>query len=144
MEQAVYQAAIVTFEELGFMFPAPCADGEPEIGADESVGVAVDFAGEALSGTLFLRVERKVLPHIASNMLGDDSPHGEEMLHDVLGEIANVICGNALPAVGGKTAVFNLAAPRITEKTSVAEKPADVTAKLDLEEGRADVLLYIN
>ncbi len=142
MEQALYQAAILTFEELGFVFPVRRDDDEAKINDAQSISSAVAFNGE-FSGTLVLQVEREVLPAIASNMLGEDAPFEEAMLRDVLGEITNVICGNTLPEIGGKAAIFQLDAPQITERSSRAENPS-ATAKLDLEEGRADILLYLN
>lgn len=140
MQQALYQAAIVTFEELGFMFPVQCLD-DAAIDAAKSVRVAIDFSGE-FGGRFVLQVEEQVLPVIASNMLGEDAPFEKEMLHDVLGEIANVICGNTLPEIGGRRSVFNLTAPQIVETAETVEPT--VVANLDLEDGRADVLLYLN
>lgn len=141
MEQALYQASIVTFEELGFMFPSACAD-ESNIADAESVSVAIDFSGE-FGGKFLLRIEREVLPLIAANMLGEEPPFDAVMLKDVLGEIANVICGNMLPAIGGKAAVFHLGAPHVIEKFDASAKPSAI-ARLDLEDGRADVSLYLN
>lgn len=141
MEQALYQASIVTFEELGFMFPSACAD-EANIDDAKSVNVAIDFSGE-FGGKFLLRIEREVLPVIAANMLGEEPPFEAVMLNDVLGEIANVICGNMLPAIGGKAAVFHLSAPHIINNFDHAEKPSAI-ARLDLEDGRADVSLYLN
>ena len=141
MEQALYRAAILTFEELGFVFPTRRAD-DSAINEARSVSASVAFKGE-FDGTLVVQVEREILPPIAANMLGEDALIGEVMLIDVLGEIANVICGNVLPEIGGKTAVFQLDAPQITVQKSYAVNPSS-SAKLDLEEGRADVLLYLN
>ena len=141
MDQALYQAAILTFEELGFVFPVRRDDGA-KIDDAQSLSAVVAFHGE-FGGILVLQVEREVLPAIASNMLGEDAPFEEAMLRDVLGEITNVICGNTLPEIGGKAAIFQLDAPQITERSKLAENPT-ATAKLDLEEGRADVLLYLN
>ncbi len=141
MEQSLYQAAITTFEELGFVFPVEREADDEKINGAESLSSAVAFNGE-FSGTLVLEVERKVLPALASNMLGEDEPFEETMLRDVLGELTNVICGNALPEIGGKAAIFKLDAPQVSEKSDFSINP-DATAKLDLEEGRADVLLYL-
>ncbi len=142
MEQALCQAAILTFEELGFVFPVSREDDDENINDEKSVSSAVSFEGE-FGGTLLLQVERPVLSAIAANMLGDENEYDETMLRDVLGELTNVICGNTLPAIAGKIAVFQLAAPQISDKTKFSANPS-ATAKLDLEEGRADILLYLN
>jgi len=77
------------------------------------------------------------------NTSGDDEEFEDEILYDVLGELANVICGNALPAIAGKQEIFHLQAPQIVEKSDLPNNPAAI-ACLDVEESKADVLLYIN
>lgn len=141
MNQALYQAATLTFEELGFMFPIEAAD-PAGIAAKTCATVSVSFAGE-FRGELILKVEKSVLPLMAANMLGEDTPPDEAMQMDALGEIANVICGNTLPMIGGKKSVFRLSAPKPVETT---DQYGDANAKalFDLDEGKAEVLLYLN
>lgn len=140
MEQALYQATILTFEELGFMFPAP--DTDPwELDPASSAATSVSFQGE-FDGRLVLQVESSMLPTIAENMLGEEIPLEEEMQHDVLCEITNVICGNVLPMIAGKQAVFRLNAPQFMHEIESHEEPSAV-ARLNLEEGRAEVLLFV-
>jgi CheY-specific phosphatase CheX len=141
MEQALYQAAILTFEELGFMFPVENKE-LTEISDSAGVRVAVAFSG-VFSGRLIVQVENKVLPIIASNMLGEPEPFEDELMYDVLGEFANVICGNALPAIAGKQEIFRLEAPQLVDQQNITEKPA-AAAHLELETGRANVVLYLN
>lgn len=141
MEQALYQAAILTFEELGFMFPVENGD-ETDIEASNSFNVSVGFDG-TIAGRLVLQVDNGVLPVLASNMLGIEEPLGEELMCDVLGEFANVICGNALPTIAGKQEIFKLQPPQIINHVKFAEKPS-AEARLELDEGRANVWLYVN
>lgn len=141
MNQALQQAATVTFEEMGYMFPLE-RDADSELNVKDCLSVAIDFTGP-MSGKFVLRIEREVLPLAAANMLGEEAPFEDEMLRDIAGEIANVICGNALPAIGGKNAVFDLSAPHITTQTNSPEKTS-AEAKLEMDEGRADILLYLN
>ena len=141
MKQALYQASTVTFEEFSFIFPAERAAGS-KINAGDCLNVGIDFAGP-LSGQFVLRIERDVLPAVAANMLGEDAPFEEEILRDVAGEIANVICGNTLPAISGRDAVFNLSAPQQLAPADVSAAPS-AEANLEMEEGRADVMLFIN
>lgn len=139
MEQALQQAAILTFEELGFMFPMEDAQ-DSVTGLAESSCVGVKFEGP-FSGELVLRIEDDALTAVAANMLATDDME-PEMVQDVLGEIANVICGNALPEIGGKQAIFRLSAPA-SHYADPAKQPA-ATTNLSMDEGRASVSLYIN
>ena len=141
MEQALMQAAILTFEELGFVFLSPDTDGGV-VGDINSATVTVDFRGE-FPGKLVLRVENQMLPTLAANLLGEDETEvSEELQRDALGELANVVCGNALPAIAGKQAVFRLNAPQFSTEAFI-EKPSAMV-NLNSDEGRADVLLYLN
>jgi len=142
MEQALYQAAVLTFEELGFIFPVE-REPEDKLENDESTRVCVKFNG-TFSGQIVLQVENTILPTLASNMLGTEEPlEDEEILQDVLGELANVICGNALPSIAGKQDIFRLEPPKKIENNQFSEEPT-ATAYLDVEESRADVFLYLN
>lgn len=141
MEQALYQAAILTFEELGFMFPVENGD-EVEFDTAKSVNVSVGFNG-TINGRLVLQVENRVLPVLASNMLGVEEPLEEDLMKDVLGEFANVICGNALPTIAGKQEIFKLEPPQIINQINFKERPS-AEARLDLDEGHANVWLYVN
>lgn len=141
MEQALYQAAILTFEELGFMFPVENGD-DVEFESGKSVNVSVGFNG-TISGRLVLQVDNRVLPVLASNMLGVEEPLEEELMTDVLGEFANVICGNVLPTIAGKQEIFKLQPPQFINQINFAERPS-AEARLELDEGRANVWLYVN
>ena len=141
MEQALYKAAILTFEELGFMFPVASPEAT-EITSEKSINITVNFNGE-FSGKIILTVENQVLPELAFNMLGDETEADEEMLLDVVSEVTNVICGNTLPLIAGSEAVFDLDAPAKIEKEDFQDAPKAI-AHLDLEEGRADIRLYLD
>ena len=141
MEQALYKAAILTFEEFGFMFPT-LELNETELNADNGAAISVIFSGD-MNGQLVLLIERRMLPVIAANIRGDEAPFELEMQRDALGEIANGICGNTLPAIAGHKALFRLDAPQFMSTSQINENP-DAIARLELEVGRADVLLYLN
>ena len=142
MEQALYQAAVLTFEELGFIFPVERL-AEDKLENDETTCVCVNFNG-TISGRIILHVENTILPTIASNMLGtEEPPEDKEILLDVLGELANVICGNTLPSIAGNQEVFRLEPPKMIDKKDVTGIPTAIT-HLDVEESRADVSLYLN
>jgi CheY-specific phosphatase CheX len=109
MEQFLSQATTATFEELALICPdTKLSDEQSEALVD--VAVSVSFNGP-LSGRLVLRASSAILPAMTENMLGADGDYPFAVQRDALGEIANVICGNLLPKVGGAEAVFVLSAP---------------------------------
>jgi CheY-specific phosphatase CheX len=140
---ALEEATTRTFEDLCFL----CAMPELE---DEMAGVPtpafarVDFSGAA-KGHMELRVARPLLPVLAQNMLGAFDNVPEEQQSDALGEIANVICGNVLPALGGAAAVFDLGKPvtGIEDGGAVAASNAAAAVRVVLEDGPVTAALYL-
>lgn len=141
MATALFQAAALTFEELGFLFSNEEVAPEQRIAEPDGV-VSVAFQGP-FNGRLVLRVCGDILPGIAANMLGENEPPSLEMQQDVLGELGNVVCGNALPLIAGRTEVFHLSAPSIVYD-SVTDAAATAQTQIGLEQGRADLLLFID
>jgi CheY-specific phosphatase CheX len=141
MNQELYQAAALTFEELGFVFPYEADDNDTK-SIKDGAKVAVEFTGP-FSGRLVLHIENDALSVIASNMMGEEEPLDPALVMDILGELANVICGNALPAIAGKQKIFHLSAPEFEILDSDAGEPS-AKAFLNLDEGSADVTLYVN
>ena len=140
MATALFQAAALTFEELGFLFPSENLEPEQQSAAlDAAVGI--DFRGP-FSGRLVLRLYGDILPMIAANMLGENEPPSPALQQDVLGELGNVVCGNALPLIAGRTEVFQLSAPCPLSDTGEGEV-ASAQAQIGLEQGRADIALFI-
>jgi len=137
-----------TLEKLAFMF-ASLYDPEESTEEDPDTKVSVSFNGP-FSGTLELKISKEVLSEIAVNMLGvDDEDEIEpDDKNDALKETINVICGNIMPAIGGKQAVFNIDAPRIIpegENMTVKDGEKLVSdVKLLFDEGRCDLALFID
>ena len=143
MTAALTQAAASTFEELGFMLPDAELD-DIQRGAALEARASVSFSGP-FTGRLVVRLYGRLLPSLAANMLGRMDPPSAEMQSDALGEITNVICGNALPVIAGEAAVFHLSTPQVHHAGQVErsdDAPAAVT-RLGLEEGRTEVRLFI-
>lgn len=135
------QAATSTFEELALLFASDELTDE-QAQAPATQAVRVRFRGP-LSGALELRVSDALLPQIAANMLGFMESPPLTLQQDAMGELANVICGNVLPAVAGPAAVFDLEAPAAVTAPLPGE-PAAV-ARVGLEDsGRAEVALYLD
>lgn len=139
ISQPLLQATASTFEDLGFLLPdADLTDEQREAEVDSAV--CVGFRGP-FSGCVEIRLSRSVLTELATNMLGEMETPSDELLMDALGEIANVVCGNVLPEIGGREAVFNLDAPRPTVSCN-ADSDKVVHLQLGIDEGRAEVILY--
>jgi len=147
MNNVISNVVIETIEKLVFMFASPY-DPENSTGEDPGTGVSVSFKGP-FSGTLGMKVSGEVLSEIAANMLGVDD-EGEitiEDKKDALKETINIICGNILPAIAGKQAVFDIDAPEIIKEgedikgNDGEELVSDL--KFSLDEGRCDLVLFI-
>jgi CheY-specific phosphatase CheX len=132
----LHQAAAATFEELALLVPVDILDDEQRA-APLAPGMAVDFEGP-FTGTLEIHVSANLLSGIAENMLGAfESPSAADQ-RDALGEMCNVITGNVLPLLAGRTAVFRLQPPRQVAQpmTTAASHVA-----FGLDGGRAEILL---
>ena len=110
--------------------------------AGPDAAVSVGFRGP-FEGRLVVRAFGGVLPTLAMNMLGEEEAPPAALQRDALGEVANVICGNLLPAIAGSREVFRLDAP-VPEGPEAAAPGAPLlsSAVLGLEDGRAEILLY--
>jgi CheY-specific phosphatase CheX len=147
MQSPLLTASTSTFESLALLLP----DAPPsasQLAAPLTRGVRVAFDGP-LGGTLTLRVSEDVARALAENMLGldaleDAGAAGDRLLCDALGEVANVICGNVLPELAGRSAVFHLGAPEPVAPGD-GDGPADASAAvtLGIDAGHAEVAVRV-
>ena len=135
-----------TLERLAFLFAFP-DDGRSHDGPGPAVTGSVEFSG-LFSGRLVVRVSSSIIPEIASNMLGmaDDDEISVEAQQDAFKELANVICGNVLPAIAGDQVEFSIGAPRTLSTQDAREllgreDPAG-EVRLMVEDGYCDVYLF--
>ena len=152
LDQIITQISIDTLEKLAFMFAFPEDDGEEANGTGDANGhvrASVAFSGP-FDGTLAIEMTLPELSELTVNMLGLDTDNEvtTEQRHDALKETLNVICGNMLPAIAGKKAVFNIEVPRIREPNeSMAadsqQQPRSVV-RLNLEVGRCCLYLFVD
>lgn len=148
-ETALARAAVMTFEEMGFLLPTGELSLEQQ-NAQVDAAVSIQFKGP-LAGSFVVRVCGGLAPVIAANMLGEDDAPPAELQLDALREIANVICGNALPLIAGKQEVFQLEAPAViypagpdsAPDLSTALSAAAAKVQIGLDQGRADVFLLL-
>jgi hypothetical protein len=143
LEKALYKAAALTFEELGFMLPSPELD-DCQLAASPVIAVSVRFHGP-FSGELQLILCGELLPVIAGNMLGEDSVPSLEQQYDALRETGNVICGNMLPLIAGTKPVFNVDLPKVLPNVQTRQpSPPVALTQIGIEEGRAELKLYLD
>ncbi len=147
LSEKLSRVACESLEQLAFLCPFPCGEGETPSGSDAGT-VQLQFAGP-FSGELFATLSSSALPELACNMLGleADDELSIEQLHDAFREAVNVICGNLLPQVAGGQAVFDLKAPRLLEPGALPEalagrEPA-AHASFELDEGGIELLLVL-
>jgi len=141
--------ATETFEGLAFMFGFP--EDDENAGSGETMIVSrVGFHG-AFSGRLVMAVTRQTVQELTANMLGLDDGEGEispDDQADALKETINVICGNLLPAIGGKDAVFDIHTPKILLDASsletISEGKLVSIAKLSIDDEPCQLLLFID
>ena len=142
MRSPLATASTATFEALGLVLP----DAEPtaeQLAAPLARGVRVTFAGP-LAGAVTVRVSDDVAATLAANMLGVDAVDGNDgLVRDALGEVANVICGNLLPEIAGRAAVFRLGAPEPLAAGVALGRPS-LAVRLGVEGGRAEVTLHVD
>ena len=138
----VARESVQTLEKLAFIFATPeDEDIEPEAG--ETVDVAIRFNGP-FSGNMLILYPEGDLDELAGNMLGledEDNIAGEQKL-DALRETINIVCGNVLPEIGGKQAVFDIASPQIID--APADRPdmaGAIKVQLELDEGMCFIYL---
>jgi CheY-specific phosphatase CheX len=141
LSQELYRAAARTFEDLAFLLPMP---GDPSSAEGEQAWASVAFSGP-FSGRVAVGCPTQMLVPLAANMLGDGDipPLGQQL--DALSEVANVVCGNLLPAIAGTQAIFRMEAPHVVQGDLPRQIDEPVArTHLQLHEGWAQVLLYMD
>lgn len=143
IEQILWQVAEEVMGKLAFLFSYPDEEYGAEL-PDTAVTACVSFKGP-FDGELELLVSLEILPELAGNMLGiDDSDTVTEAdQYDAIKELVNVICGNLLPEIAGRQAIFKVGVPRICEKSrSRGEKPL-AGIRMMVEEERCEIRLWV-
>ena len=140
----LFNVSLQVFEDLGFLLPSTILNEEQKR-ATLDAGVTVEFSGPA-NGMVLLAVSGQVLSALAANMLGEDLPPPELQQQDALREVANVICGNLLPHIGGPDAVFDIRPPQIGDPRHLRDRIQGQLAAeqlIGVEEGQAKIQLFL-
>jgi CheY-specific phosphatase CheX len=138
------RATISTFEDLGFVLPTPDVD-EHQAAVALAWRARVAFRGP-VTGWLEVRTTDRVADELAANMLGSTDAVAPEVKRDALGEIANVVCGNVVPALGTAADVFDLNAPEVQALEAGATRSVSEGAlvlSIGLDAGRAELELFV-
>lgn len=132
-----------TLGKLAFIFAFP-TETVPAMDGQGLETVRVDFNGPCC-GVMELGLPASTLNEIAVNMLGagDGEPLTVEQQNDALKELANVVCGNLLPALAGDAAEFSLHAPYIATGVGRPASEPDAVGYLMLEGGACRVWLRL-
>jgi CheY-specific phosphatase CheX len=144
IEKKLGETAVRTFEDTCFMYSVPELK-EVQSNLPMEAAAEVKYRGN-FTGRVVLEARGGLFKSIAVNMLGNDHPT-ETQMRDALGEIANIICGNVIPALGESPDSYRIENPRYltgAECRSVLLGEPLVTLVLNLNLGRADVKFYVD
>lgn len=110
--EIVYQVAAETLESLAMMFLVPEDEAATPPACSRRVRVAYSGPWE---GSLVVAASDNLLAELATNMLGLEAGMvaAPAQQIDALKELANVICGNLLPAIAGGEPVFHICGPEM-------------------------------
>ncbi len=131
----LFLAAARTFEGFCFANPIQDPDGACRFGG-VSLGAAVDFTGP-FGGSVSVRMSEATAIALTQNILGEDA--GAESHLDTLKELANVVCGNALPEIAGTTAVFRIGSPYPLQPKEQLRHPTSAHVAMTLPEGCIEI-----
>lgn len=152
IQKILSEVGATTLEQLAFLFSFP-EDQDRPFCQDGAVGCRVKFSGP-VSGEMLLAISSAVLPELAANMLGaeDEDDVDPVQLSDALRETGNIVCGNALPAIYGKEAVFDLDIPEFIPEEGFGDclnaftgSPETSQSRImSLDEGECQLFLKVN
>lgn len=148
LSEILYRVAEDILESLAFLFPV-LDEEKKNINNLRLQGASISYRGP-FSGCLVIFVSETILPDLVRNMLGVDAWEEVSLAqqHDALMELLSIVCGNLLPAVAGKKALFNVGVPRLfsLEEYNVLIKKQNPVSRvtLDLETGHIDFNLFLD
>jgi CheY-specific phosphatase CheX len=140
VEQALQRAAGDVLEK---MFFAGYLEDSAQDGVDEpSIAVQMSFDGER-KGSLGLRISAGAARTLAADFLGIEAEEGpeEQQVQEVVCELANMICGDALSAL--EKSPLRLSAPRIVAPADFALPAQGTYRSFDLGNGGLTVTLSL-
>jgi len=99
LETVLVCATQSALETTAFLFADAGLPADADaVEAPAPIVATVTFEG-ARAGALSVAFPARLLPVLAANVLGEEDVPSDAMQYDALGELANIICGNVLPAL---------------------------------------------
>ena len=156
LNQILTRVSAETLEKLAFVFafaddvPSSTDNGDIYKPVDpNNYRVRVVFRGP-FSGSLVIDITPEDLKEVAANMLGLDlgDSISDADQQDAFKEVANVVCGNLLPVMAGKEAVFDIESP-VVSRNGVSgpddgNSAPSAAARLNLETGNCNLYLFVD
>ncbi len=125
-------------ERIAFVFAEPI-DASTEHSANRHASITFESAGD--SGTIFLSAEDGFLHELAANLLGVEMEEvSDEESSQALTELANIVGGEIILALGASSIPFQLGLPGVIEAPPTAS-PAASGACVESEGGVLSVSL---
>ncbi|MFO0630946.1 MAG: chemotaxis protein CheX [Polyangiales bacterium] len=121
VREKVIEALTEVLETSAFVTVSPWADND--VFTDDVWEARVSYHGQA-RGEMRLWIDAVQARDIASNLLALDGPDAAdaEQLRDVVGEVANMVCGAALLRIHPES-LIDLDAPRVSPGASAESDP---------------------
>jgi len=146
IEKVLIESTVRTLEDLCFMYQEPeLKDAQENLPLEAAA--EVKYRSDDFTGKLLIETRGGLFSAIATNILSNDDPITQQK-KDALGEIANIICGNIVPSLGGGRWEYKIEPPRSLNKEDLLkeewqEEPvAEIT--LNFNDGRADIKLFMD
>lgn len=146
IEKVLIESTVRTLEDLCFMYQEPeLKDAQENLPLEAAA--EVKYRSDDFTGKLLIETRGGLFSAIATNILSNDDPITQQK-KDALGEIANIICGNIVPSLGGGGREYKIEPPRSLNKEDLLkeewqEEPvAEIT--LNFNDGRADIKLFMD
>jgi CheY-specific phosphatase CheX len=131
---ALARLVIDALERTAFVLADPCDDPDALPAADTFA--QIDFHGPT-TGNVELRASRAFARNLAASILGSDASDITDMQsEEALRELANIIGGSVITALGGSDCRFSLGLPRLGRATALDN---DTACTLDAEGERLEV-----
>lgn len=125
------------FQTMLSLTATPLPEGPPPNFAERTTG-SVGFAGDSVTGAVYLHLSAEFADQIAATMLGmspEEKP-GETDVNDVIGECTNMLAGGLKSALCDKGHECAVSTPAIIRGTSfVIESLPDVRQELLVFDG---------
>ena len=101
----LYRVLEESMENLAFMFAESVDYSE----------ISMNFTGDLYNGSLLMILPNNISNELAANILGIDdfSEEANNLGHDSLKEVLNVICGRVLTEIFGMEPLFDLSIPEL-------------------------------